>query len=233
MKQSNNRGHFRGRNNGAIRRNNNSGTSSFNGISTNTTLDSNGPCGKIRGNAFQIMEKYLSASKDALSSDDRILSERCLQHAEHYFRMHLQFAENEEIKRQAIIAENQERPDDIGNRIDEESTTAQTSTSAEVSEVAETSTLSISGKASVSQVSFNQERRKPIIKKVKMPLSAETENVDDLSDITEESESEEIKPLDMDLSFPDLSKLEQPSQTKESRPKRRYTPRVKKETSVA
>ena len=66
-----------------------------------------------------------------------------------------------------------------------------------------------------------------------MPLSAETENVDDLSDITEESESEEIKPLDMDLSFPDLSKLEQPSQTKESRPKRRYTPRVKKETSVA
>ena len=65
MKQSNNRGHFRGRSNGAVRRNNNS--SFFSGISINTPMDSNGPCGKIRGNAFQIMEKYLSASKDALS----------------------------------------------------------------------------------------------------------------------------------------------------------------------
>ncbi len=234
MKQSNNRGHFRGRSNGIVRRNP-SGNSSFNGSSTNSILDSNGPCGKIRGNSFQIMEKYLASSKDALSSDDRVLAERCLQHAEHYFRMHLQFAESEGLKRQAMLAENQENPDDIGNRIDEDAPFSAERPKSQVSDTVKPSASVANPDAvSISSVSFTEERHPPIIKKVKMPVISEATPVDDLSDIKEDDEDiEEIKPLDMDLSFPDLSKLEKASEVKEDRPKRRYTPKAKKETSVA
>ena len=55
-------------------------------VSRNTVLDSLGPAGKLRGTAYQLMEKYLAAAKDAYSSD-RVLSENCLQHAEHYMRL--------------------------------------------------------------------------------------------------------------------------------------------------
>lgn len=52
-----------------------------------TTFDSNGPDVRIRGNAYQINEKYLALAKDAASAGDRILAESYLQHAEHYQRM--------------------------------------------------------------------------------------------------------------------------------------------------
>ena len=55
-------------------------------VSRNTVLDSLGPAGKLRGTAFQLMEKYLAAAKDAHSTD-RVLEENCLQHAEHYMRL--------------------------------------------------------------------------------------------------------------------------------------------------
>lgn len=51
------------------------------------TFDSNGPEVRIRGNAYQINEKYLTLAKDASSAGDRILAESYLQHAEHYQRM--------------------------------------------------------------------------------------------------------------------------------------------------
>jgi hypothetical protein len=51
------------------------------------TFDSNGPEVRIRGNAIQINEKYLTLAKDALSVGDRVLAESYLQHAEHYQRM--------------------------------------------------------------------------------------------------------------------------------------------------
>lgn len=50
------------------------------------TFDSNGPDVRIRGNAYQINEKYLTLARDAASAGDRILAESYLQHAEHYQR---------------------------------------------------------------------------------------------------------------------------------------------------
>jgi len=71
------------------------GNGYFQTINPSTNLDSNGPCGRIKGNAYQIMEKYLAAAKDALSNDDLVLSEICLQHAEHYYRIYMTAMENE------------------------------------------------------------------------------------------------------------------------------------------
>lgn len=51
------------------------------------TFDSNGPDVRIRGNAFQIYEKYQALARDAQASGDRIAAENYLQHAEHYYRI--------------------------------------------------------------------------------------------------------------------------------------------------
>lgn len=53
----------------------------------NQIFDSNGPDMRVRGNAFQVFEKYQALAKDALSSGDRVLAENYLQHAEHYYRI--------------------------------------------------------------------------------------------------------------------------------------------------
>ncbi len=53
----------------------------------NRVYDSNGPDVRIRGTAFQIVEKYTALAKDATSAGDRVLAESYLQHAEHYQRM--------------------------------------------------------------------------------------------------------------------------------------------------
>lgn len=50
-------------------------------------FDSNGPEGRIRGNAHQVMEKYLALARDAASQGDRHAAENFYQHAEHYFRL--------------------------------------------------------------------------------------------------------------------------------------------------
>jgi len=42
---------------------------------------------RIRGNAFQVYEKYLALARDAQSAGDRIAAENYLQHAEHYYRI--------------------------------------------------------------------------------------------------------------------------------------------------
>lgn len=51
------------------------------------TLDSSGPTGKLRGNAYQLHEKYLAMARDAHSSGDRVSAENYFQHAEHYYRI--------------------------------------------------------------------------------------------------------------------------------------------------
>ena len=51
------------------------------------TFDSNGPDGRVRGNARQVYEKYLSLARDASSAGDRVAAEAYYQHAEHYFRI--------------------------------------------------------------------------------------------------------------------------------------------------
>jgi len=53
----------------------------------NQTFDSNGPEVRVRGNAHQVLEKYLALARDAQSAGDRIAAENYFQHAEHYFRI--------------------------------------------------------------------------------------------------------------------------------------------------
>jgi hypothetical protein len=51
------------------------------------TFDSNGPNVKIRGNAYQVFERYVALAREAAASGDRIAAENFYQHAEHYFRI--------------------------------------------------------------------------------------------------------------------------------------------------
>jgi hypothetical protein len=51
------------------------------------TFDSSGPDVRIRGNAYQVLEKYLAMARDATSAGDRIAAENFYQHAEHYYRI--------------------------------------------------------------------------------------------------------------------------------------------------
>lgn len=53
----------------------------------NQTYDSNGPSVKIRGNAYQVFERYIALAREASSGGDRIAAENLYQHAEHYFRI--------------------------------------------------------------------------------------------------------------------------------------------------
>ena len=41
----------------------------------------------MRGNAQQLMEKYLAMARDASSAGDRVLAENYFQHADHYYRV--------------------------------------------------------------------------------------------------------------------------------------------------
>ena len=49
--------------------------------------ESNGPEGKVRGTAQQVLDKYLVLARDAASAGDRIKSESYFQFAEHYYRI--------------------------------------------------------------------------------------------------------------------------------------------------
>src|SRR4051794_32301433 len=50
-------------------------------------FDSNGPGVKIRGNAYQVFERYMALAREAQSAGDRVSAENLYQHAEHYFRI--------------------------------------------------------------------------------------------------------------------------------------------------
>jgi len=65
----------------------------------NQVFDSNGPDGRIRGNAHQVMERYLAMARDASSQGDRVAAENYYQHAEHYFRLLNAFNQNTGQKR--------------------------------------------------------------------------------------------------------------------------------------
>ena len=51
------------------------------------SFESNGPSVKIRGNAYQVFERYLALAREAQASGDRVAAENLYQHAEHYFRI--------------------------------------------------------------------------------------------------------------------------------------------------
>ena len=50
-------------------------------------FDSSGPSVKIRGNAYQVFERYIAMAREAGSAGDRIAAENLYQHAEHYYRI--------------------------------------------------------------------------------------------------------------------------------------------------
>jgi hypothetical protein len=83
------------------------------------TFDSNGPDVRVRGNAYQVLEKYLALARDASSAGDRIAAENFLQHAEHYYRLINAYAgddQNQNRNRQM------QRPDGSGGGADGEET---------------------------------------------------------------------------------------------------------------
>lgn len=75
-----NSGNRRPRSRGNKSRNNNGGGGRNN-------YESNGPDGKVRGTAQQVLDKYLALARDAHSSGDRINAEAYFQFAEHYYRV--------------------------------------------------------------------------------------------------------------------------------------------------
>lgn len=69
------------------RRGRNRGNSKRGSSSRNQTFESNGPDGKIRGTAQQVLDRYLVLGRDAFSAGDHITAESFYQHAEHYYRL--------------------------------------------------------------------------------------------------------------------------------------------------
>ena len=68
-------------------------------VNRNTTFESNGPEGKLRGNAQQLYEKYTALAQDANSSSERISAEAFSQFADHYYRVHQTILDSIEQKR--------------------------------------------------------------------------------------------------------------------------------------
>lgn len=76
---------LRGRGNNSNRRNNNA--------PRNQNFESNGPDVKVRGNAQQVVEKYLQLARDASTAGDPVAAENYFQHAEHYYRLQTAMAD--------------------------------------------------------------------------------------------------------------------------------------------
>ena len=91
-------------------RNNNGGSHRRSSIpNRNQTFDSNGPEVRIRGNAYQVHEKYLALARDAYSAGDRVKSENYYQHAEHYHRIITAFNEAHAQTQQAEAPRDMDR----------------------------------------------------------------------------------------------------------------------------
>lgn len=67
--------------------NNNNNNQKRQGGGGRNSYESNGPDGKVRGTAQQILEKYQALGQDATSAGDRIAAEAYFQFAEHYYRV--------------------------------------------------------------------------------------------------------------------------------------------------
>ena len=92
-------------------------------VNRNTTFESNGPEGKIRGNAQQLYEKYTVLAQDANSSSERISAEAFSQFADHYYRVHQTILATMEQKRNS-----QENKTDLKQKsLDDNSATNNTS----------------------------------------------------------------------------------------------------------
>ena len=96
MRQGPNNKRMRGRGNGRK-----------GGNSRNQSFESNGPEVKVRGNAQQVVEKYLTLARDASSTGDRINAESYFQFAEHYYRVMNANAANEQQRLSQVPAQEQ------------------------------------------------------------------------------------------------------------------------------
>lgn len=54
-------------------------------VRTNSFDGTPGP--RVRGNAPQLLDKYLALARDASTVGDRVLAENYFQHADHYYRL--------------------------------------------------------------------------------------------------------------------------------------------------
>jgi len=87
----------------------------------NTTFDSNGPEGRLRGNAQQLFEKYTALAHDANAAGERISAEAFTQFADHYYRIHQSILQAAEQQRKAHDERQQaRRRDSDANGSDEE-----------------------------------------------------------------------------------------------------------------
>lgn len=86
--------------------------------SRNQSFDSNGPDVKVRGNAQQVVDKYLALARDASSSGDRIAAESYYQHAEHYYRV---LSASAPHKRNGRMPGTHDRPEGQGDTDGEQS----------------------------------------------------------------------------------------------------------------
>ena len=89
-------------------------------INKNTVLESYGPVSHLRGNAFQLIEKYSSLATDAASNDDKVLSEAYLQFADHYYRLNKEIETAAEAKNNVKLDSNNATPanNDIDKNIE-------------------------------------------------------------------------------------------------------------------
>jgi hypothetical protein len=85
------------------------------GGSRNQSYESNGPDVKVRGNAQQVVEKYLTLARDAMLSGDRIDAESYYQFAEHYYRIMNANAANEQQRQQQNPSNDQQGGDNGQN----------------------------------------------------------------------------------------------------------------------
>ena len=116
-----------GQNKRSRNRNNNNNNNNMNGQHPGNrprpphrmqTFDSNGPNVKIRGNAYQVFERYIALAREAATSGDRIAAENLYQHAEHYFRIMNANGEgygNQQVPRPMTPADTEMTPDDFEN----------------------------------------------------------------------------------------------------------------------
>jgi len=84
----------------------------------NQVFDSNGPDGRVRGTAQQIVEKFTSLARDAQAAGDKVLMQNYFQHAEHYQRLvneileeNAVFEREREAQRAAQQAQTAEAPE--------------------------------------------------------------------------------------------------------------------------
>ena len=118
-----------------------SGSGGQHNVNRNTTFESNGPEGRLRGNAQQLFEKYTALAHDAQTSGERVLFEAHSQFADHYYRIYQSVLANAEQKRVHDEKAQKRRHDQKAN-IDgaEEAEAAQDETAPEESVTEETVT---------------------------------------------------------------------------------------------